>query len=228
MVSREVRLFDDDFCRAQVLSATPGVNGWTVKDNSSAGAPTYLCVSGQGLVLTLAATSEAEVVTAYFNDVLPYDVLNLQHVNIVAKVSGIDAATTVVLGVASTQSDTSDSVPVHAWFKISGPTSVSAVVCETDDGTNDVDDQSTGQSLAAVFKKFEISFANGVGDIRFAVNGQPVDKPRGTFKLSAITDVGSSFVQPFIQIQKASGTGVPSITIRRFQVQHTLAMGSAA
>lgn len=225
MISREVHEFCDNFCRAQILSTTPGMNGWTVKDTSSAGSPTYLCVSGQGLVMTLAATSEAEVVTAYFNDVLPYDLTELQNVEYIAKVSGVDSATTVVIGVASAQNDAPDSVATHAWFKIAGSDSLSAIVCETDDGATDTDDKSTGATLSSTLKKLAIDFSNGLGDVRFYIDGEPINQAKNTFSLAAAVK-GTTFVQPFVQIQKASGTGVPAITIRNFRAQYRLAMGA--
>ena len=35
-------IWRDRFNRAQALTTTPGENGWTIKDTSSAGTPTYL------------------------------------------------------------------------------------------------------------------------------------------------------------------------------------------
>lgn len=216
MIVRGIIEKDDFFDRAQAFTTTPGHNGWTIKDTSSSGTPTYLCATEDGgaAVLTLASTSEAEIVTLYNNDVLPLDLANLQQVEIIAKVSGIDSVTTLCMGVANAQNDTADSVGVNAWFRMEGSASTSAVVCETDDGTSDLDDKATGTTLAAVYKQFVIDFTNGLSDIRFFIDGERVAAST-TFTLANIT--AGQNVQPFVQLQKASGTGVPSISIARFK-----------
>ena len=216
MIVRGIIEKDDFFDRAQAFTTTPGHNGWTIKDTSSSGTPTYLCATEDGgaAVLTLAATSEAEIVTLYNNDVLPLDLANLQQVEIIAKVSGIDAVTTLCMGVANAQNDTADSVTVNAWFRIEGSVSTSNVVCETDDTVTDNDDKASGTTLAAVYKQFVIDFTNGLSDIRFFIDGERVASGT-TFSMTGIT--AGQNVQPFIQLQKASGTGVPAITIARFK-----------
>lgn len=224
-VSRGVITNVDNFDRAQALTTTPGQNGWTAKDTSSAGTPTYLCITEDGgaMKLTLAATSEEEIVTMYMNDVLPLDLANLQRIEFVAKVAGIDAVTTLVFGVGTAQNDTEDSVTVNAWFRMEGSASLTAVVAETDDGTTDYDDKATGTTLAAVYKKFVIDFTNGLSDIRFFIDGERVAAST-TFTLAAIT--AGQNVQPFVQLHKASGTGVPSITIAQITTQQRYAYGA--
>lgn len=225
MVVRGMREFVDLFDRAQALTTTPGQNGWTVKDTSSAGTPTYLCVTEDGgaMKLTLAATSEEEIVTMYQNDVLPYDLAQLQFVEFVAKVAGIDSATTLVFGVADAQNDTEDSVATNAWFRMQGSTSTSNVVVESDDGTTDTDDKATGATLGSTYKKFTIDFTNGLSDIRFYIDGARVAASE-TFTLASVAS--GQNVQPFVQLHKASGTGVPSISIALFRAQYKYAYGA--
>lgn len=220
-----VRTFIDNFDRAQVFSTTPGMNGWTIKDTSAAGAPTYLCATEDGgkASLTMASTSEAEILTLYQNDVLIYDLAQLQHLWWIAKVSGLDAVTTLVMGAASAQNDTADSVSVNAWFRMEGSASTSLVVCETDDGTTDTDDKATGVSLSTTYKKFLIDFTGGLSNIRFYIDGSPVATSQ-TFSLAGVTS--GQNVQPFVQLQKASGTGVGAIDIAQFGVQYRWAYGS--
>lgn len=224
-VSRGVRVWSDFFDRAQVFSTTPGQNGWTIADTSAAGAPTYLCVTEDGGAarLTLASTSEAENVCLFFNDVLPWDLAQLQWVEIIAQVSGIDSATTLVMGVGNARNDTPDSVGVNAWFRIEGSASTSNVVVETDDGTTDNDDRATGQTLASVYKALRIDFQNGLSDVRFFIDGAPVATST-TFSLASVTS--GQNVQPIIQIQKASGTGVASVTIAAISAQFKYAYGA--
>lgn len=224
-VVRKTCVFEDLFNRAQALTTTPGMNGWTVKDTSSAGTPTYLVATGDGggMVLTLEATSEAQVVTMYHNDVLCFDVRTIQRVDMILKVSGIDSVTTLVAGVASAQNDTADSVATNAWFRMQGSASTSAVVAETDDATVDNDDKSTGATLSSTYKLFTIDFSNGLSDVRFFIDGERVAAAT-TFDMSALA--AGLNVQPFVQIQKASGTGTPAVTIKKFRIQYTEAAGA--
>lgn len=201
------------FDRAQTFSATPGHNGWAIADTSAAGAPTYVNQDGGGVKLTAAATSEAENVCLYQGDVLPHDINDIQSIEFYAKVAGIDAVTTLVMGLGSARNDTPDSVATLAWFRMEGSASTTLVVVETDDGTTDNDDKATGQSLAAVYKKFVIDFTYGLTDVRFYIDDQRVAAST-RFDMSAATGK----VQPIFQIQKASGTGVPSVTVGPLKV----------
>lgn len=224
-ITRGVREFCDMFDRAQVLSTTPGMNGWTVKDTSSSGTPTYLCVTEDGgaMKLTLAATSEEEIVTMYQNDVLPWDLASLLSVSFILKVSGVDAATQLVFGLASAQNDTEDSIATNAWFRIDGVASTSALVCETDDGTTDNDDKSTGTTLSSTYKKCLIDFTNGLADVRFYVDGARVAAST-TFDMSAVTS--GQNVQPFVQLHKASGTGAPYVQIANVSAEYRYSYGA--
>lgn len=224
-VKRGTLHFCDHFNRAQSITTTPGVNGWTIKDTSSSGTPTYLCQSepGGALKLTLAATSEEEIVTLYHNDVLTIDPNKLRYVRWVAKVASIDSVTTLVAGVASAQNDTEDSVARHAWFRMEGSASTSALVVESDDGTTDLDDKSTGLSLSSTYLDLLIDFQNGLSDVRFAVNGNRVAAGT-TFDLDQIGT--TNYLQPFVQLHKASGTGTPSVSLAMFEYEAVYAYGS--
>lgn len=214
----------DNFNRAQAFSATPGENGWTAKDTSSAGTPTYLCITEDGgaCALTLANTSEEEIVTLYTNDVLPYDLRKISQVWWVAKVAGVDAVTQIALGVASATADALDDVSVNAWFRIDGTASTSAVVIETDDNATNDDDNATGVTLASTYKKFLIDFSQGLSDVRFFVDGVKVGT--GTFSMAGAA--AGQNVQPFVRVQKASGTGVPAVTIAQFGIIYNWSYGA--
>lgn len=225
MITRGTKQFVDLFDRAQSFTSTPGQNGWTIADTSSAGTPTYLCITEDGgaAALTLAATSEAENVCLFFNDVLPYDLRMLKYAKFVAKVAAVDSVSTIVFGLASARNDTPDSVAYNAWFRIEGSASTSAVVVETDDATTDNDDKATGQTLAAVYKTFLIDFTNGLKDVRFYIEGERVAAST-TFDMSAAA--AGQNLQPIIQIQKASGTGVPAITVALVEVAYGYGYGA--
>jgi len=225
MITRGVRTFIDHFDRAQSFTTTPGMNGWTIKDTSSSGTPTYLTITEDGgaAKLTTVNTSEAEIITLYQNDILIYDVAQLQNIWWIAKVAGVDAVTTLTLGVAAAQNDTDDSVVTNAWFRMEGTASTSLLVVETDDGTNDNNDVATGKTLSSVYKKLLVDFTNGLADVRFFVDGERVAD--GTlFDMSDLT--AGLNVQPWVQIQKASGTGVPAVTLAQFGVQYSYAYGA--
>lgn len=225
MISRGVHTFCDMFDRAQAFTTTPGQNGWTIADTSSGGTPTYLCITEDGgaAKLTLAATSEAEIVTLYQNDVLPFDLAHLQRVDFIAKVAGVDSVSTITFGVANARNDDEDVIGVSAWFKLEGSASTSALVVESDDGTNDNNDKATGTTLGSTYKKCSIDFSQGVGDVRFFVDGERVAAST-LFDLSNIS-TGQN-VQLFAQVEKASGTGVPSLTIARVEAVTRYAYGA--
>ena len=225
-IVRATKKFIDNFDRDIAFSAGTANGYWTIKDTSSAGAPTYTTVTtedGGCLKLLLANTSEAEVVTLYHTDKLFYDLAYLQHVWWIVKVAGVDSVTTLVAGVGSAQNDDTDAIVTNAWFKLTGPGSTTALVVETDDGTVDNDDVATGQTLAAVYKKLHLDFTYGLSDVRFMCDGQRVAAGT-TFNMSALT--AGLNVQPFLQIAKASGTGVPSVSIAQFGIQYQYAYGA--
>jgi hypothetical protein len=224
MVTRGTKVWQDLFDRAQSYGATPGQNGWTVSDTSASGTPSYVNITEDGgaAKLTLAATSEAEEVTLFQNDVLPFDIRTLKYAKFVAQVAGIDAATTLCFGLASARNATPDDVAVNAWFRLQGSASTSAIVVESDDATTDNDDKATGYTLASVYKTFLIDFTNGLSDVRFYIEGERVAAGT-TFNLSAVA--AGQNVQPYITLQKASGTGTPSVTIALCEICFNYAYG---
>lgn len=223
MVKRGVITKVDNFDRAQDFTTTPGEGGWTVAETGTT--PTSLCITEDGgaAKLTLTATSEAQIACLYLNDVLPLDLANLQFVEFVAKVSGIDSVTTLVVGVGNARNDTADTVGVNAWLRMQGSVSTTAVVAETDDSVTDNDDVATGATLGSTYKSLKIDFTNGLSDVRFFIDGERVAAGT-TFSMIGIT--AGQNVQPIIQIQKASGTGVPSVTVAQITTQQRYAYGA--
>ncbi len=219
MIDRAVKTFIDQFDRNQVFTTTGGMNGWTIADTSSAGTPTYLTITEDGgaAKLTLVSTSEAENVCLYQGDILPYDVRQIKSCWFIAKVAGIDSVTSLTMGLGSARNDTEDSVATNAWFKMDGSASTTLVVCETDDNVTDNDDKATGVTLSSAYKKFVIDFTAGIQDVRFYIDGARVASAT-TFDMSGLA--AGLNVQPIVQIAKASGTGVPSVTIAQFGIQY--------
>lgn len=224
MITREVVCKKDRFDRAQAFTTTPaGEWGWTIADTSSAGTPTYLCTTADGgaAVLTLAATNEVENVCLFQNDVLPFDIRQIQYAAFTVSVSGVDANTVVAFGLGSARADDEDTVATNLFFKIEGAASTSALVVETDDGTTDDDDNATGTTLSSTLKKCVIDLTGGLSDVKFIVDGTVVP---GSFSIASVA--AGQNVQFMVQLSKASGTGTPAITISNVEVQYRTADGA--
>lgn len=206
-----------DFFGHDAFTATAGDNApLLIKDTSSAGTPTYALVDGSAsgeLAIAFDSTTEAQIVTLYQGNILQFDIDLITEVEYRVKTnqSTLDSATTLVFGLAGDQNDAADSVAQNCWFRLAGS---DAIVCETDDGTTDLDDKATGKTLVNAYKDFKISFATGKSDIRFFVDGQPVATGT-TFDMSAYT--GS--LQVFLQHQKASDNNTDGVTIDRISVR---------
>ena len=229
MITRELVRKLDRFDRAQAFTTTPaGDFGWTIADTSAAGAPTYLCITDDGgaAALTLAADSEAENVCLFQNNVLPFDLRLIQNISFTAKVAAVDAVTTIVFGLGSARNDTPDSVTVNCWFRMEGSVSTSNLLFETDDNTTDDDDNATGQTLSSTYKKCTIDFSNGISDIRPFIDGVYVGAVGSTTPYSLGAVAAGQNVQLLAQLQKASGTGVPALTISNVEIQFKTADGA--
>lgn len=220
MSNKETVVYFDDFIGGRSLSATPsGGADWVVTDVSSSGTPTYLCASGNtgDLVLTLAATSEAEIVAVHHGDVLPFNINKIVSARFGVSMAGADSATTACFGLSSAYHATPDSTTINAWFRVEGSASTSAIVVETDDNVTNDDDNATGLSIAATSKEFKIDFSNGLSDVRFYgenSNGQLIRV--GSYDMSACSSTQK--VQPQFYLAKASGTGTPSMTIDYIEI----------
>lgn len=209
---RIVRRFTDLFDRSQILSTTPGQNGWTVADTSASGTPVYRTEASSGipyLALRTVNTSEAEIVCAYLNDVLSIPFTAFRWMKFLMKAVSVDAVTTIVAGLGSARNDTPDSVATLAWVRMEGSASTTALVAETDDTATDKDDIATGITVGSDWVEVMI-VRNAAGNIEFYVNGDRVAETT-TFSMAAATS--STAVQPIFQVQKASGTGVPELRI---------------
>jgi len=214
----------DNFDRAQTVDVTtPGHGGWTSVLTGTT--PSSACVTEDGgaVKLTLTDTSEGQLAVLFHKDVLMYDVRNLSHVWWVIKLDGVDAVTNLAVGVASAHNTTLDSVATNAWFRLIGATSTTALVVETDDGAHDTDDVATGTTLATVYKKLLVDFSQGLGDVRFFVDGARVARLQ-KFDMSSL---GAGLnVQPYVSLGKASGTGTPSVTIPQFGITYKWSYGA--
>lgn len=185
--------------------ATP----WLVDDVSATGTPTYTRGTSEA-TLTLNNDNAEVIVALHFNDALDFDIDDIQRVAMRVKIgaSTFTSGSILCFGVGSARNDTADSVTANAWFRMQGASSTTLVYCETDDGTRDVDDISTGVTLGTTYKDFVIDFTGGKSNVKFYIDGQRVCSSQ-TFDMSAYT----AGLQPIIQIQKAANTNADSVVI---------------
>lgn len=208
---RDFEIVYDDFNGAVATfptSADPATP-WLVADTSSSGAPVYTKGTSEA-TLTLAATSEVENVCLSFGDALDIDIDDIQRVEMRVKISAstMTSGSTLVFGLGSARNDTPDSVTANAWFRMEGANSTTLVYCESDDGTNDNDDKSSGVTLGTTYKEFVIDFTGGKSNVKFFIDGQRVASTT-TFDMSNYT----AGLQPIVQIQKAANTNVNGVVV---------------
>lgn len=213
--------FVDDFIGGGTFGASASEgDSWVITDTSSSGTPTYARVDhsestgdyAAGVAkLQLASTSEVENVCLNFGDKLSLDLDKVRAIEFRLKQSQatIDSATSLSFGLSGDRNDAIDSMAVQASFQCLGTNSVTV---ETDDGTNNNDDKSTGQTLTNAYKIFKIDFANGTDDVRFYMDGG-----NGLTRVAAGTTFDMSNhtggVQPFIQLQKTADTNTDGVEI---------------
>jgi hypothetical protein len=200
----------DDFEGTSVTFPTSANIGtpW-LTDVTGAAPPTHVRNAGAA-ILTLTADSQAQILGLHHGDAKTFDIDDIQRVEMRVKLGAatFTSGSILVFGVSSDRSDTADSMAEHAWFRMEGANSTTLVYCESDDGTTDKNDISSGQILGTTYKKFVIDFTGGKSNVRFFINGIRVAAST-TFDMSAYT--GS--LQPMIQLQKAANTNADVCTI---------------
>jgi hypothetical protein len=208
--------FCEDFIGPQTLTASPaGSDLWDIADTSSSGTPTYT-VGGINGEATLAFdnTSEIQNVCLFQSDVLNYDIDLLQSVEFRLKggQAALDATSSLAFGMGSARADDPDAIAANAMFRVI-TAGLTALVVESDDGTNDNDDKATGKTLVAAYKKFYIDFQNKA-DVKFYIDGDRVAAST-TFDMSNY----SAGLQPFVQIQKTADTNTDSVVVDYIEIK---------
>lgn len=228
----QVRCKTTNFRGSPKISDTVGYDGYLIRDTSSSGTPTYAGSGLKGLAMTLAATNEAEVVTLYTGDVLPFDIAKIERIRFVDVTLTASFTGILTVGLASAQNDTADSVTNLVWFRCDGS---NALLCESDDNVVDVDDKATGITLSTTPLTLEIDFtteiysaskalSKGKQATFFVSDANNVRRrvcDSTAFRLDGIAD--GTGLQPFIQIQKASGTGTPAVTVAEIEIYYRTA-----
>lgn len=214
----------DDFFGGGALptSSTAG-QPWVVTDTSSSGTPTYVYVDGSAtgeVALDFDNTGEVQNVCLSHGDTLNFDIDKISWAEFRVKMNqaALDATSSVAIGLTGDRNDAIDSVAQAALFRVIGADSTTAVVVETDDGTNDNNDVATGQTLINAYKRLVIDFSQGTSDVRFMIDdGNGVLRrvaATTTFDMSNYT--GS--LQPFVQLQKTSDTNTDGLTLDYIKV----------
>ena len=213
---QDFETFYDDFngTVATLPASADPATAWLIDDTSAAGTPVY--TKGTSVAtLTLASTSEVENVCLHFGDALDFDIDLIQSIEKRVRLGVVfTTGSELVFGVGSTRNDTTNSVVAHAWFKMVGANSTTAVYAESDDGTQDNDDVETGATLGTAFKRFVIDFTGGKSNVKFYVDGERVAAAT-TFDMSGY----AAGLQPIIQLQKAANTNVDSVVIDYVRIE---------
>jgi len=202
--------FYEDFLGAQAITAV-GAEGQVWEGTYTGTTPTTL-IGGINGLLTMALSSATEiqnVCVAFENDLnFDTDLIQFMECGVSMGQAAMDATSSFAFGLASARNDVIDTIGEHALFRVIGADSTTALVVESDDGTNDNDDVATGTTLINVQKKFVISFAAGSADVRFFVDGARVAAGT-TFDMSNYT----AGLQPYFQLQKTSDNNTNSAVI---------------
>ena len=213
---QDFQTYCDDFEGTSVtLPASANIGTPWLVDHTGAAPPTFVRNAGNA-VLTMTSADQVQIIGLHHGDALTFDIDDIQSVEMRVKMGAttFTSGNIFVFGVGSARNDTADSVAEHAWFRMEGANSTTLVYAESDDGTRDVNDISTGVALSTTFKRFVIDFTAGKSDVKFYIDGQRVCASQ-TFDMSAY----SGGLQPIIQLQKASGTTVAIATIDYVKIE---------
>lgn len=198
---------------------------WATQDTSTGGTPTLAYVNSQNgrmggfFRMKLDTTTEVEAITLYHNDVLLFD-LN-DHlifewlVYITPDVTGaggaLGAGDKIVFGLGSARNATLDSMSLNAWFMLKGGSA--HWFLETDDNVTNTDDvdtevhfdtyqDATNGGITQYGQLLSIDLTD-LSNVRFLINNVDV-VPKGTTMSMAGITTPVFYVQPFIEVQKAS------------------------
>ena len=153
--------------------------------------------------LALDSDSNAEDALIFHGNERSFDLKAGLIFEVVVRVSVLPTLTAeLVFGMAGDHNLAKDSITESAWFKMDGS---GAVVCETDDTTNNNDDIASGvTATAAQTKIYRIDFTD-LSNVQFFIGWVYVASPNSgtatTFDMSNLTD-GEAVMQPYIGIDK--------------------------
>jgi len=214
LIAAPVHIKEDFLGYQAMLSESGSAGRWlTVETDLNLAMALVADLSGGGLQGTLDSDSSAQQAVLYCGDQRNIDVSKSAgfeaRVNLaVLPTTGVD----FVCGLAGDHNATRDSIDVGAWFRCQAS---GALLCESDDTTNNNDDVAAGITLVAgTTYTFYIDFSV-LTDVKFYVNNVRVCADT-TFDLSNLATV-ENIMQPYIGLGKASGTGVGTMYVNMVQ-----------
>jgi hypothetical protein len=210
-----VEYFDDFIGTPVTFPTSANIGTPWLTDVTGAAPPTHVR-SGSEAILTLTADNQAQILGLHHNDSLAFDIDDILNVEMRVRISAatFTSGSILTFGVGSARADVANDVAAHAWFRMEGANSTTLVYCETDDGTRDVDDVSSGVTLGTTYKQFVIDFSGGKSNVKFYINGQRVAAAQ-TFDMSGY----SSGLQPIIQLQKAANTNADAARVDYIRIR---------
>ena len=187
---------------------------WATQDTSLSGTPVKDYVEGaaNGVYnLAFATTTEAETLSMYWGDNLLLNAWNgflfCTKITLAPDVTGeggaLGANDKFVFGIGSARNATLDSMTLNAWFRFEGANN--NILFEADDGTTDDDDNDSGVDWADGAALDLAIDGRVLSDVKFYVNGALVN-PNNTVSVAGFS--AGAFVQPFIEMQKASAANM--------------------
>lgn len=188
---------------------------WYVDDQSAAGSPTIGnradADNGQ-LELTLAATDEAENLTLYFKDeqTIDSDSGPVLVARVMVNTLPSAADEIIVLGFATAQNDDEDATTNNAWFKLDAGANL--LVESDDNSTNDDDNDTLVDITADAWYEFKIDCSVPT-DCDFFYRSTLGGDWTEVLSATAFSIGADASVQPYLQVQKASGAGQPSVYV---------------
>lgn len=209
---RDIVKFEDDFLGHGAIGAQDA--GYWLATTSAGGGVTRGGINGEASV-ALSSASESQNVCLDFGDDLNFDIDALKRVVLRVKMgqAALTAGSEVAFGVASGRADSIDAITEQALFRVIGSDDTTAVVCESDDGSNDNNDIASGQSLVDSYKDFVIDFSGGKSNVKFYMDNGSGNMQRVASSTTFDMSNYSGGLQPYVQIQKASGTADDSVIV---------------
>jgi hypothetical protein len=211
-----------DFRRKLVLSDSTPYDGLLQRKT---GTPPALQTWNGALVVALNATNEAQVNGVFMGDVLPFRIQDVNHIRVRVAADDFGAGVSAVFGVIAAANDTIASITERLLWRIDADNAVH--VDWRNGGTG-----ASGSELGTTFKEFVFDLQAGVlmrspreagsvgrrADVLAQMSGSNGQlKPVLRNKIITLAAYAGN-VQPFIQIQKAAGTGAGAIYVESMEI----------
>lgn len=203
--------FEDDFLGYQFMQTETGSTGiWKTVEVLLNTAVAVLANTENGVLsLILDSDVNAEDAVLYWGNQKGFNAKAGLIFEARVRVTVLPTLTAdLVFGMAGDHNLDPDTVAQNAWFKCDGD---GVVVAESDDGTTDNDDKSTGITAATtVWHVYRIDFTD-IANVKFYIDGDRVASST-TFNMSAMSDA-NGILQPYFHINKTGDAAVGTLDI---------------